>query len=157
MLLSFCGKMGAGKTTYAKNLATELNAILISEDEWLAALYPEEIKTLGDYLKYSSRLKPLLQEHVRQLLHSGISVVMDFPGNTKKQRAWFQEITSGQIPHKMIYLKAEDQLCLQRIAQRREAVPQRSHFDTEQVFYQISSYFQEPSDVEGFHLEIIEQ
>jgi hypothetical protein len=43
------------------------------------------------------------------VLHLGVSVVMDFPGNTKKQRTWFKEIFSEEdIPHKLIYLKADD-------------------------------------------------
>jgi len=33
-LIFFCGKMGAGKTTQSLRLAQELNAVLISEDEW---------------------------------------------------------------------------------------------------------------------------
>ncbi|WP_237260292.1 AAA family ATPase [Thiomicrospira sp. S5] len=37
-LIFFSGKMGAGKSAYAKQLANELKAILLSEDEWLAAL-----------------------------------------------------------------------------------------------------------------------
>ena len=30
------------------------NAVLISEDEWLEMLYPEQIRTLDDYLHYSA-------------------------------------------------------------------------------------------------------
>ncbi|MCB1148027.1 MAG: AAA family ATPase, partial [Leptospiraceae bacterium] len=44
-LIFFCGKMGAGKSTLAKQIAEEINGILFSEDDWLAALYPTEIKT----------------------------------------------------------------------------------------------------------------
>jgi len=37
-------------------LAQEQNAVLISEDEWLGALYPKKITTLDDYVNYSSLL-----------------------------------------------------------------------------------------------------
>lgn len=43
-LIFFCGKMGAGKSTLSRQLAEAENCILISEDAWLAALYPDEIK-----------------------------------------------------------------------------------------------------------------
>ena len=66
-LIFFCGKMGSGKSTYSKKLASELNAVLLSEDKWLSAIYPEEIKNFDDYIKYSSRLKPLLEGHVRRI------------------------------------------------------------------------------------------
>ncbi len=50
-LVFFCGKMGAGKSTLAKRMATEMNALLLSEDEWLAALYLDEIHGLDDYIR----------------------------------------------------------------------------------------------------------
>ena len=55
-LYFFCGKMGAGKSTHARRLAEAEKAVLISEDEWLEMLYPEQIKTLDDYLRYSCLL-----------------------------------------------------------------------------------------------------
>jgi predicted kinase len=88
----FCGKMASGKTTLSKNLASDHNAILISEDIWLSKFYPEEISTFDDYLKYSSRLKPLVLQHVQEILVRGISVVLDFPGNIPSQRQWFRSI-----------------------------------------------------------------
>lgn len=157
-LIFFCGKMGAGKSTKAIALAKENNAILLSEDEWLQALYPEEIKVFADYKKYSARLKPLLKKHVQNLLNSGISVVMDFPANTYSQRAWFKEIFSEyQIPHQLYYLEASDDLCLEQIAQRRQSDPSRANFDTEAVFHQVNSYFQPPTEEEGFQIQIIKR
>ena len=157
-LIFFCGKMGVGKSTYSKKLTSDLNAVFLSEDNWLAAIYPEEIRNFDDYIKYSSRLKPLLKELVRRILNSGVSVVMDFPGNTKKQRAWFKEIFyDDHIPHKLIYLKADDQLCLRRLEQRRRSLPERARFDTEEVFQQVTGYFQAPTDDEGFNIEVVNQ
>ena len=52
VLTFFCGKMGAGKTTKSLEVAHERNAVLLSEDEWLASVYPDSIKTLEDYVKF---------------------------------------------------------------------------------------------------------
>ena len=82
-LFFFCGKMGAGKSTRAKLLAAEHNAVRISEDEWLAAHYPGQIQTFDDYLALSQGIKPFIKAHVQQILRSGVHVVMDFPANTK--------------------------------------------------------------------------
>lgn len=81
-LIFFCGKMGAGKSTLSTKIARERGAVVISEDEWLAALFPGEIKNFKDYISYSSRLKPVLRLHVEQMLVAGTTVVLDFPGNT---------------------------------------------------------------------------
>ncbi len=94
-----CGKMGAGKSTYSRKLAARDTTVLISEDEWLAKLYPDLISTFDDYLKYSALLKPVVFDHVVNLLQSGCNVVLDFPANTVKQREWFTDIarTMAQI------------------------------------------------------------
>jgi len=157
-LIFFCGKMGAGKSTYSKKLADEIGAVFLSEDEWLSAIYPEEINDFNDYIKYSSRLKPLLKKHVQKILNSGVTVVMDSPGNTIKQRVWFKEIFSNEnIPHKLIYLKADNELCLRRLEKRRQMMPERARFDTEEVFHHVTSFFQAPEDDEGFNIEVINQ
>ena len=42
-----CGKIASGKSTLAKTLATEHAAIVLSEDHWLATLYPGEIRSIA--------------------------------------------------------------------------------------------------------------
>jgi len=39
-LIFLCGKMAAGKSTLAKELAAREDAVLIVQDEFLDALYP---------------------------------------------------------------------------------------------------------------------
>lgn len=60
ILFYYCGKMGAGKTTNSTKLAKEKSAILLSEDKWLSLLYPEQITSFEDYLKYSNIIKPMV-------------------------------------------------------------------------------------------------
>ncbi len=157
-LIFFSGKMGAGKSTLAARIASERGAVLVSEDAWLAALYPGEIKDFDDYRHYSSRLKPLLRAHVEHLLLAGLTIVMDFPGNTKKQRAWFREIFSPHdIPHALYYVAAADAVCLQHLEQRRQEQPDRVRFDTEDVFRQVTGYFEPPEPSEGFNVERVDR
>lgn len=148
--------MGAGKSTLSQEIASKEGAILLSEDEWLKTVYPDEINNFEDYIKYSSRLKPIIKKHVQNILNSGASVVMDFPGNTEKQRAWFKEIyTKHSCPHKLIYLEASDNLCIKRITKRATDHPERAHFDTEDIFHQVTSYFQPPSEHEAFNINVV--
>ncbi len=157
-LVFFCGKMGAGKSTLSMRMAEEMNAVRISEDDWLTALYPGEIDDFNDYRRYSARMKPLLAAHVRSILNAGTSVVMDFPGNTPAQRAWFREIfDADRIPHRLIHLDIDDDVCLQRLGIRAQQEPARAKFDTEEMFRHVSSFFQPPSDQEGFHVQVVKQ
>ena len=152
-LVFFCGKMGAGKTTEAKRLVQELSAVLLSEDEWLAKLFPEEINDFEDYIKYSRRLKSILLHHIQGLLKMGTSVVLDFPGNTKKQRQWFKTILAdSEVTHQLIYLDVPDEVCLKRLSIRREEQPERAKFDTEEVFKQVTAYSEAPTEDEDFNV-----
>ena len=102
----FCGKMAAGKSTRARSLAAEVGGVLLVEDEFLSQLYPEEIVDIATYVEYFQRLKDAIFGHVRELLKGGIPVVLDFPGNTPKQRQWFKEVLeSVSVPHRLHYLR----------------------------------------------------
>ena len=150
----FCGKMAAGKTTLAKKLAQKYGAIYIGEDDWLTMLYPTEISKLTDYLNYSGRLKSLLGAHVQTLLSHGVSVVMDFPGNTIKQRNWFKGIYENTDYHHLLhYIEASDQLCKRQLAKRSQTKPDDAAFTSEKEFDEITKYFQAPSDAEGFNVK----
>ncbi|WP_321369500.1 ATP-binding protein [uncultured Desulfuromusa sp.] len=157
-LIFFCGKMGAGKTIKSRKVAHAQNAVLISEDEWLESLYPGEIKKISDYLKFSRRLKPLLTRHVQNILRIGTDVVMDFPANTVSQRKWFKALYSEiNAPHELIYLHVSNEICLNQIAQRRIEQPERALFDTEEVFYHVTNFFEEPRADEGFNIKRIDR
>ncbi len=147
----FCGKLAAGKSTLSKKVALEHNAILISEDIWLAILYPTEIKSFEDYLQHSGRLKTVLFEHVNKLLTSGASVVLDFPGNTVNQRSWFRAICeSAHADHILHYIESTDELCRLQLQKRNQEKPLGSIYISETQFDEITKYFQVPSTEEGF-------
>ncbi len=157
-LIFFCGKMGAGKSTKAKQLAQDRNAVLISEDEWLSSLFPDQIESFEDYVKLSGRLKPLVKSHVQNLISVGTIVVMDFPANTVSQRKWFKALISEiNAPHELIYLNTSEEICLKQIAKRSLEQPERANFDTEEVFKHVTSYFEEPIAEEGFNITRIER
>ena len=148
-LIFFCGKMGAGKSTLARRIADQRNAVLISEDEWLAALFPDQIGSFADYKKRSDQLKPLLELHVPQILNTGTDVVMDFAANTKQRRKWLAGLAVAvEAEYELNYLKVSDEQCLQQIAQRRVEQPERAAFDTEEVFRLVTGYFEEPDEAE---------
>lgn len=152
-LYFFCGKMGAGKSTKSKQLAIDNNAVLLSEDEWLSSLYPNQITSFEDYLKFSAQLKPMVKKHVQNILNVGTDVVMDFPGNTQKQRKWFLDIASEvDANHQLIFLNLNDKQCLRQISQRRNEQPDRAAFDTEETFIQVTKFYEAPEASEGLNI-----
>ncbi len=151
----FCGKMAAGKSTLAKKLAEENNAILLVEDEWLSQLFPGEIATISDYIKYVPRLKKVIFSHVISLLSHDVSVVMDFPANTVDQRQWFRSLyETANVAHTLHYLDASNKVCNQQLRERSRGKPEGSAFTTDAEFEAITKYFQPPSENEGFNILI---
>ncbi len=150
----FCGKMASGKSTLARTIAKEHNAVLISEDDWLSTLYSEEINDFSDYLKYSSRLKEILTAHIQHLLLQGVSIVLDFPGNKPSQRSWFRSLfESAKTDHLLHYVIASDELCKKQLKMRNQDKPEGSAFTTEAEFNFITKYFQPPTSEERFKIK----
>lgn len=152
-LTFFCGKMGAGKTTKSKIVSLEKNAILLSEDDWLEAHYPNQINSFDDFIKFSTLIKPFVKSHVQQILNTGTNVVMDFPANTKKQREWFKQLCDEiKCNHELVFLDLSDEQCLVQIAKRREEQPHRAQFDNEDTFKHVTQYFEAPLTSEDLNI-----
>jgi predicted kinase len=152
-LIFLCGKMAAGKSTLARELAQRENAVLLVQDEFLDHLFPDEITDLPGFVKYSSRLKNALGPHVCALLSKGISVVLDFPGNTKAQRAWFRELfQQANAGHELHFIDVSDTLCKRQLKERSTDLPAGTPWTTDAEFEAITAYFQPPSEDEGFNV-----
>jgi predicted kinase len=152
-LIFLCGRMAAGKSTLATDLAKRENAILFVQDEFLEALFPGEITDLRGLVKCSSRLRKALAPHVCGLLSRGISVVLDFPGNTKVQRAWFRELIEGaSVEHELHFVDTSDALCKGQLADRSKSLPAGAPWTTEAEFAAVTAYFQPPSEDEHFNV-----
>ena len=145
--------MEVGKTTKSKTVSFEKNAVLLSEDDWLEAHYPNQINSFDDFIKFSTLIKPFVKSHVQKILNTGTNVVMDFPANTKKQRKWFKQLCDEiQCDHELVFLDLSDEKCLAKIAKRREEQPHRAKFDNEDVFNHVTQYFEALSDSENFNI-----
>ena len=153
VLIFFCGKMAAGKSTLARELAARENAVLLVEDEFLARLFPSEIVDLGAYVTYSSRVRDALGPHICALLARGVSVVLDFPANTRRQRAWFRRlIDDSGAEHELHYIDASDALCIQQLKDRSKDLPADTRWTSEAEFATVTAYFEPPADDEGFNV-----
>ncbi|MGE5813053.1 MAG: AAA family ATPase [Acidobacteriota bacterium] len=150
-LIFLCGKMAAGKSTLARDLAQRGQAVLLREDEFLERLFPGEITSVQAYVTCSSRLKNALAPHICALLSMGISVVLDFPGNTKAQRAWFRELVErADVQHELHFIDASDAVCKRQLQERSKGLPVGTRWTTDAEFDAITGYFQPPSVDEGF-------
>ena len=152
-LFFLCGKMAAGKSTLASALAHQQNAVLLVQDEFLDGLYPGEIVDIPGFVKYSAQLRTALTPHIHSLLLKGVSVVLDFPGNTKAQRSWFRELFEGaRVGHELHFIDVPDEVCKVQLKERSKGLPAGSAWTTDAEFDAITAHFQMPRAEEGFNV-----
>ena len=152
-LIFLCGKMAAGKSTLARDLAGRENAVLFVQDDLLEVLFPGEITDIQAFVQRYSRLKKALTPHICALLSKGISVVLDFAAATKAQRAWFRElINRTDVAHELHFLDVSDDLCKSQLRDRSKGLPAGAPWTTGADFETINAYFQPPSEDEKFNV-----
>ena len=152
-LMFLCGKMAAGKSVLARDLAERGNAILLVQDEFLEGLFPGEIADIPAFLERASRLRNALAPHICAILSKGVSIVLDFPGNTRAQRAWFRDIFErAHVDHELHFVDASDELCKRQLKDRSRHLPRGTPWTTDAEFDAITVYFQPPSDDEAFNI-----
>jgi predicted kinase len=152
-LLFFCGKMAAGKTTLSKELAEREDAVLLVQDEFLERLFPGEIVDIPSFLNCASRLMDALESYICSLLGKEVSVVLDFPGNTKSQRGWFRRLLEASgADHELHFIDASDDLCKRQLKERSRGLPADAAWTTDAEYDAITAYFEPPSIDEHFNI-----
>ncbi|MFW0853819.1 AAA family ATPase [Morganella morganii] len=143
-----CGKIASGKSTLAQQLVRGQQAVLLSEDTWLAALYPGQITQLTDYIKKSCLLKSALELHLVTLLRQGVTLVLDFPANTPVQRRWLKGLAEqAGCSYCCHVLDVSDEECKRRLAARNLSGENPFTTSAEQ-FDLITAHFSYPSEEE---------
>lgn len=148
-----CGKIASGKSTLAQLLAEEQRALVLSEDQWLSRLYPEQIKSVADYLRCARQIRGVLGPLVIDVLTAGVSMVLDFPANTVADRQWLRGLAdSARVPHCLHYLEVDDATCRARL-HARNTLAEHEFAASDAEFDLITRYFQVPEV--GEELEIV--
>ena len=149
-----CGKIAAGKSSLAAKLGNAPSTIIISEDDWLAALFSGQMKTGADFVRCSQKLQSAMGPHISALLKAGTSVVLDFHANTIANREWMRGIfTDAGAAHTLHVLDVPDEVCLSRL-KARNAAGDHPFAATEAQFHQFMAYYVPPAEDEGFEIVI---
>ncbi len=149
-----CGRIASGKSTLATQLGRSDATVVIREDDWLSGLYGDEMTTIADYVRYTTRLREVIGPHVVALLNAGVSVVLDFQANTVETRVWMRSILERtDAEHVLHVLDVSEEVCLERL-RARNAVGEHPFSVTEAQFRQICRHFALPTPEEGFEVQV---
>jgi hypothetical protein len=92
---------------------------------------------------------------VRDVLRVGASVVLDFAGNTPRDRAWERGLfESAGAEHVLHVLDTPEAVCLERLRRRNAGRPEGLFwFEVgEDLFHEAAKYYVPPSEAEGFRV-----
>ncbi len=147
-----CGKIGSGKSTLGKKLGNQPRTVVVIEDEWLSALFGDQMKTGADFLVYSKKLRSVIKPNVVALLRADTSVVLDFAANTLEARQWMRGLVDDAgTEHALHYLDVPNEVCLARL-HARNAEGNHAFQVTDAQFEAFAKHFVAPSEDEGFHI-----
>ncbi|MFE2696393.1 AAA family ATPase [Streptomyces mirabilis] len=138
------GLPGAGKTTRARQLAKEHNALRLTPDEWMIPLFGEpEADGKRDVLE--GRLLSLAMEALRL----GTNVVLDFGCWSRAERSairWLAESAGASC--RLVYVPVDLETQRARIARRQSLTPDQNFPVNEADLLNWRMLFEEPDAAE---------
>lgn len=145
-VILLCGKIGCGKTTYAHRLKTMQNAVVLSCDEIMLALFPQQLGDQHDMLAH--RTQHFLFSKSLELIHAGISVILDWGFWQKTHRDAAKAFYAAhQIPCELHYIAVSDPIWKQYLAKRNQLVMDgciSAYFVDEALAHKCCALFEPP-------------
>ena len=144
-----CGKVGSGKSTYARRLEAEHGFFLLSADEWMLRLHGE-IADREEFADKLSRCKAMIDDLARGLLDRGVDVVLDSGFWTREERAKARALFA-QAGHRvsLLHFAISDGQQRANLAARNSGAAGFHYAFDEATVQQLNRFFEAPVDDEG--------
>ena len=141
-----CGTICCGKSTYARKLRTERNAVILSIDEITLSIFPDGS---GDmHGTYALRAEQYLMELSLQVLQAGVDVILDWGLWTRAVRDRIRAFYASRgIRTELHYLHISPAEWKSRI-EKRNASGEAAYYVDEGLLNKAISLFEEPSEDE---------
>jgi predicted kinase len=120
----------------------------------LAAL-GEAIATVEAYVQASRRVRGVIAPIATRVLELGASIVLDFAGNTVRDRAWVRSIfEAARADHVLHVLDVPVDECRRRLHERNAHQPPGLYFGhvSDELFDRIVPHVVPPTPDESFHV-----
>ena len=139
-----CGKICCGKSTYARKLQAERNAVILSIDEITLTLFPEGSGEMHD--TYALRAEQYLLNLSLQILRTGTDVILDWGLWTRAIRDRIRQFYAAQggIETELHYLRIDPEEWERRI-RKRNASGDAAYYVDEGLLNKVKTMFEEPS------------
>lgn len=149
-VILICGKICCGKSFYAEKIRQKNNAVLLSVDEIMLAVFGQHAGEKHD--EYCENLQKYLFEKSQEIIGIGRDVILDWGFWQKDKRDYAKEFfRSRNIPCELHYIDISGEVWRQRLEKRNSAISAgeaNAYYVDEKLAEKFSSLFEPPSDEE---------
>lgn len=146
------GFIGFGKTTFAKKLEKEANAIRFTHDEWLHHFYGP--KDSDDFYEKSDKINSFMEKMQDKLLGLGQNVIIDSGSWSRKERDKIRKKAKKINANMILYsIECPIDIALERTTNRTKNTPDDSMHISKEVFNELLKKF-EPLEKDEKHVLI---
>jgi predicted kinase len=140
-----CGLPGAGKTTLARQLEREHNALRLTTDEWLLRIFGDDM-TMAENETYRPQLEyHLFPDVAVRALELGVNVVLDFGVWARSEREDFRARAAGVgARSELHFLDVPIGELLERLELRNQEQPAPVFRITEEQLRLWATWFERP-------------
>ena len=146
-----CGKVGSGKSTYAKKLKELHQAMILSSDDLMLSLFDEYLGAKHQLIQ--QKATAYLFHLAEQLVSIDVNVVLDFGFWSKADRIETKKYFSDQgIATELHYINTADVQIKQHLQMRNQEIKSgntKAYYIDEEMRKLFDSKFEEPTDEEG--------
>ena len=124
-VILICGRIGSGKTTYAKKLAKQINAVNISQDELMLGLFGAEFydKEPEKYEKYCSEVERYVKRKAGEVAKAGSVAICEngfWPRSERDElRQYYHDM---DVVCEWHYMDTPEEIRIQNIHHRNEEI-----------------------------------
>lgn len=113
----------SGKTTYARKLAIEENALLLTPDEWQRKLFGLTIYSPeSNHGVIHDNIEKIMWEVASRILTLGVSVILDFGCWTRAERDDFRNRAKElKVDFKLHYMNVPKEELIRRLERRNKS------------------------------------
>lgn len=140
-----CGKVCSGKTTLAKKLKAERNAVILSCDELMLSLFDEQ---LGEKHNETVRKsEEYLLKKSLEILECGIDVILDWGFWTKSERQQVGDFyNSHGFDIEWHFVNVPDEQQKRNILKRNSQRDENTYFISDEMAEKFNSVFENPDE-----------
>ena len=142
-----CGMICCGKSTYARKIRAESNAVILSVDDITLTLFPDGSGNMHD--TYAQRAAQYPLDLSLQILRAGVDVILDWGLWTRAVRDQIRAFYASHegIKTELHYLRPHPAEWKKRI-EKRNASGEKAYYVDEGLLNKAISLFEEPSEDE---------